>query len=139
VVLALIRTSTGVADSTPAGRNWHRLSRSLRDCEVWRRPHETQRHCLEVLHDGREVELVACAGEAAQPQPLEAVMGLQGAKRISTRFLSSRDLANALVFIFWRATSRASSCRSRGILRAASFVQHLALRGQTSQPRLEAR
>jgi hypothetical protein len=38
------------------------------------------------------LELVACAGEAAQPQPLEAVMGLQGcAKRVSTRFLSSRD------------------------------------------------
>jgi hypothetical protein len=32
------------------------------------------------LHDGREVELVACAGEAAQPQPLEAVMGLQMCK-----------------------------------------------------------
>jgi hypothetical protein len=39
------------------------------------------------------------------------------AKRISTRFRSSRDLANAFVFMFRRATSRASSWRSRGILR----------------------
>ena len=61
------------------------------------------------------------------------------AKRISTRFLSSRDLANAFVFICRRATLRASSCRSRGILRAASLVQHLALRGQASQSRFEAR
>jgi hypothetical protein len=53
---------------------------------------QTQGECLEVLDDGRQVELVACAGEAAQPQPLEAVVGLQvRAKRISTRFLSSRD------------------------------------------------
>ena len=35
------------------------------------------RQRLEVLHDGGEMELVACAGEASQPHPLEAVMGLQ--------------------------------------------------------------
>jgi hypothetical protein len=32
---------------------------------------------LKVLHGGGEMELVACAGEAAQAHPLEAVMGLQ--------------------------------------------------------------
>jgi hypothetical protein len=65
---------------------------------------------FEVLDDGRKVELVACAGEASQPQPLEATVGLQVCKaHLNPRFLSSRDLAKALVFIFWRATSRASS------------------------------
>src|SRR6266508_4233684 len=32
---------------------------------------------LQVLHDGSEVELVACTGKAAQPHTLEAVVGLQ--------------------------------------------------------------
>jgi hypothetical protein len=32
---------------------------------------------FEVLHDGGEMELVARAGEAAQTQGLEAMMGLQ--------------------------------------------------------------
>lgn len=32
---------------------------------------------LEVLHDNREVELVAGAGEPTQAHALEAVMGLQ--------------------------------------------------------------
>src|SRR5262245_10628858 len=45
------------------------------------------------------------------------------ANLISTRFRSSRDLANAFVFIFRRAISRASSWRSRGILRASAVVQ----------------
>src|SRR5262245_41525214 len=35
---------------------------------------------VEVLHDGSEVELVAGAGQAAQPHALEAVMGLQVCK-----------------------------------------------------------
>ena len=35
---------------------------------------------LEVLHDGREVELVARAGEAAQTHALEAMVGLQVGK-----------------------------------------------------------
>ena len=61
------------------------------------------------------------------------------ANLISTRFLSSRDLANAFVFIFRRATSRASSWRSRGILRASAVVQHFALIGHASQSRFEAR
>jgi hypothetical protein len=37
-------------------------------------------HGLQVLEDGREVELVACAGQAAQPKPLEGVMGLEVSK-----------------------------------------------------------
>jgi hypothetical protein len=35
------------------------------------------RESLEVLHDGVEVELVACTGESAQSQALEAMMGFQ--------------------------------------------------------------
>jgi hypothetical protein len=39
--------------------------------------------CLEVLDDGREVELVACTREAPQAHSLEAVMGIfRCAKRI---------------------------------------------------------
>ena len=40
-------------------------------------PDEPKSQCLEVLHDGSEVELVAGAGQAAKAHALEAVMGLQ--------------------------------------------------------------
>ncbi len=64
---------------------------------------------LEVLHDGCKVELVACAGEPAQPEPLEAMVGLQVCKaHLDPLPLVTRP-ANAFVFIFRRATSRASS------------------------------
>jgi len=33
--------------------------------------------CFEILHDSREMELIACAGEPPQSHALEAVMGLQ--------------------------------------------------------------
>ena len=39
--------------------------------EWW--PDEPERHGLEVLYDGREVELVTSAGEASKPQPLKAL------------------------------------------------------------------
>ncbi len=35
---------------------------------------------LQVLGDGGEVELVACTGEASQPQAIEAVVGFQMGK-----------------------------------------------------------
>ena len=35
---------------------------------------------LEVLHDGGEVELIACPGEAAQSHALEAMVGLEVCK-----------------------------------------------------------
>jgi len=38
---------------------------------------------FEVLHDGGEMELVACTGDAAQAHSLEAVMVFKCAKRIS--------------------------------------------------------
>jgi len=41
---------------------------------------QAQRHGLQVLDDGREVELVACAGQPTQPKPLEGVMGLEVSK-----------------------------------------------------------
>ena len=62
----------GAAGANPLNE---RNSRTRRD---WRRrPDQSQRHGLEVLHDGGEVELVAGAGETAQSQPLEAMMGLE--------------------------------------------------------------
>jgi hypothetical protein len=42
---------------------------------VRRRAPEVAGECLEVLDDGREVELVACTREAPQAHSLEAVMG----------------------------------------------------------------
>jgi len=40
----------------------------------------SQRHGLEVLHDGSDVELVASTCETPEPEALEAVMGLQVGK-----------------------------------------------------------
>jgi len=37
----------------------------------------SQRQGLEVLHDGGEVELIACPGEATQPHALEAMVGFE--------------------------------------------------------------
>ena len=86
------------------------------------------------------------------------------AKRISTRFLRSRDFRNAypelaasqhansrvhgsgcatangnLVFILRRATSRASSSRSRTMRRAGMAGQHLGFSGHTRQSATAAR
>jgi hypothetical protein len=44
---------------------------------VWRRSPVVVCERFEVLHDGREMELVACAGEASQAHAFEAVVGLQ--------------------------------------------------------------
>jgi hypothetical protein len=96
------------------------------------------RERLEVLYDGREVELVACAGQAAQAHAFEAMVGLRCAKRISTPFLSSRDRSNSGVAISTRARSRASSFTSRGTLRPGAFGQHFAFKGQGSQSSLLA-
>jgi hypothetical protein len=41
---------------------------------------ETERHCLEVLHNGGEVELVAGAAETAKARALEAMLHLQVCK-----------------------------------------------------------
>ena len=61
------------------------------------------------------------------------------AKRISTRFLSSRDLANAFVLIFRRATSRASSISSRTIRREGMLGQHFCFNGHVRQVVTEAK
>ena len=64
--------STGSAELTPLDAKLHsREHRSGRQLE------QPERHCLEVLHDGGEVELVACTGKSTQPHGLEAVMCLQ--------------------------------------------------------------
>jgi hypothetical protein len=58
---------------------------------------------------------------------------LMCAKRISTHFRSSPDLAIAFVFLFRLATSRAFSCRSRAIFLDGSFGQHRHLSEQASR------
>ena len=52
-------------------------SRDARGLHARRRPPDMVGQGLEVLHDGGEMELVACAGKASQAHPLEAMMGLQ--------------------------------------------------------------
>src|SRR5258708_37586162 len=61
------------------------------------------------------------------------------ANRISTLLRSSRDLANSGLPINARATSRASSCTSRGIFRKVIFGVHLALMWHEPQSRVLAR
>jgi hypothetical protein len=63
------------------------------------------------------MELVTGTCEAAQAQPLEAVMRLQ----VCEAHLHALAL-NALVFILRRATSRASSWTSRAIWCGSFFV-----------------
>ena len=64
---------------------------------------------------------------------------LRCANSISTFFRRRQASAYSGVAACARATSRASSCRSRGILRATSLGQHCALSSQTPQSSLLAR
>ena len=47
-------------------------------------PEQPERHCLQVLHDGGEVELVAGAGEPAQPQSPETYVGYARAENFTS-------------------------------------------------------
>jgi hypothetical protein len=63
-----------------------------------RRPDEAQCHCLEVLHNGGKVELVAGAAETAKTHTLEAMLDLKMCKAhlyFFARFTRSLEL--------WRA------------------------------------
>ena len=66
-------------------------------------------------------------------------MRFKCANRISIFFRSCRDCSKPSVPANDRATSRACSWISRGILRDGSFGQHCGLSGQTSQSGLLAR
>jgi hypothetical protein len=66
-------------------------------------------------------------------------MRFKCANRISIFLRSCRDCSKPSVPANDRATSRACSWTSRGILRDGSFGQHCGLSGQTSQSRLLAR
>src|SRR6266571_4211092 len=68
---------------------------------------------LQVLHDGSEVELVACTGKAAQPHTLEAVVCLQVRK-------AHLDLL-ALVTGFGELR-----CTHQGARRIACVLMHVA-------------
>jgi hypothetical protein len=85
------------------------------------------------------MEFVSGTRKAPQSKPFEAMMSLRCAKRISTFFRSLRDLKKALVFIFRRVMSRASSWTLHTSLRADSCGQHLGLSAQDRQSRLEAK
>src|SRR5213078_3720512 len=94
---------------------------------------------LQVLHDGSEVELVACTGKAAQPHTLEAVVCLQVRKAHLDLLALVTGLANSGVPIKARVASRASSCTSRGIFRKVILGVHLGLSGHGPQSRVLAR
>ena len=66
-------------------------------------------------------------------------MRFRCANRISIFLRSRRDVSKPSVPASDRATSRAFSCMSRGILRDGSFGQHCGLSGHTSQSSLLAR
>ena len=66
------------------------------------------------------------------------IMRFKCAKRISIFFRSCRDCSKPSVPASDRATSRACSWMSRGILRDGSFGQHWGLSGHTSQSSLLA-
>ena len=64
---------------------------------------------LEVLHDGGEVELVACPGETPQAHALEAVMGFEVRK-------SHLDLLALVARLFELGRTHEAACMIAGIL-----------------------
>ena len=63
------------------------------------RADQTQRHCLEVLYSGGEMELVASAGETAKAHALKAMLDLQVRKThlyLLARIARSLELRRAL-------------------------------------------
>jgi hypothetical protein len=70
---ATSRNSAGLSESA----HRHLIRDHLAAATGERRPDEAQRHRLQVLHGGRQMKLVACTSEAAQPHALESVVGLQ--------------------------------------------------------------
>ena len=112
------RPSPSGLGRSPYARRTDASSRARRHVRWW--PEQAQRHRLKVLHDGGKVELVACAGETAQPQSLEAVVGLQvrkahlhaltliaGSGEGFRRHLSPGDVASVLADVAHDAAGRA--------------------------------
>jgi hypothetical protein len=54
-----------------------RLCDTYSSLHVRRRPPDVVCECLEILHDGRKVELVAGAGETPKTHALEAMVDLE--------------------------------------------------------------
>jgi hypothetical protein len=129
------RPSPSGLGRSPYARRTDASSRARRHVRWW--PEQAQRHRLKVLHDGGKVELVACAGETAQPQSLEAVVGQVREQHLDALALTA-ICSKASVPTGARASSRASSWMLREILRASSFGQHRILNGQPSQSSLLA-
>lgn len=91
------------------------LLRHRRTGSPWWRADETPRHCLEVLHNGSEMKLVAGTGETTKAHTLKAMLDLQMCKThlyFFARIARSLELRRALEC---RAWLRASSLISRAI------------------------
>src|SRR6195256_6233530 len=91
------------------------------------------------LGDGGQNKLVLGVSWPRSRSRLSLRMRFRCANRISIFFRSRRDCSKPSVPANDRATSRACSWMSRGILRAGSFGQHCGLSGQPSQSSLLAR
>jgi hypothetical protein len=115
---------------------------TLRDAQNlsgWR-PGNQRCELSQVLSDGGQNKFILGASRAAQSKSTESLrMRFRCANRISIFLRSRRDCSKPSVPANDRATSRACSWMSRGILRVGSFGQHLGFSGQTSQSRLLAR
>ena len=74
-----------------------------------------QRHRLEVLYSGGEMEPVAGAGETAKAHPLEAMLDLQVRKTHIDLLRALLDRSNSGVPLSERAWLRASALMSRAI------------------------
>ena len=87
------------------------------------------------------------AGRNSSLAPFGPLRRRRASRRIRLRWVNSISsfFGRRQAASYWgvaaraRATSQASSCRSRGILRATAFGQHCALSSQTSQSNLLAR
>lgn len=75
---AIYGSSTRCAGRSLAATLTHNCSHAYNSYprRLWRLE-QLQRHCLQVLHDGGEMEFVAGAGQTSQAQPLEPMVGLQ--------------------------------------------------------------
>src|SRR5262245_52588177 len=95
--------------------------------------------CLQVLHDGGEMEFVACTGKAPQPHTLETVVRLEVRKTHLDLLALVAGFGELWCPIKARVVSRASSCTSRGIFRKVILGVHLGLAEHGPQSRVLAR
>jgi hypothetical protein len=115
-----------LAAAAPGLRLWRQTTSATRDREALEQLTLTQctRQTLaagakvvgerfEVLHDGREVELVACAGKASQTHASKAMVDLKApgtASRPCSSFVPTLIWRSLVTICQWRASIRSNTC-----------------------------